>query len=101
MPMVAYSCARYCDSTLVENRQSLLEDARVEAACGPAVADVLDVEVAVAEHESARRVVAGLAGQPLEHQAGDGAAGVAGVGDRDRRPRGAVAAQGQKCNVDQ
>ena len=24
MPMVAYSCARYCDSTLVENRQSSL-----------------------------------------------------------------------------
>ncbi len=70
-----------------------LEDAGVEAAGGPAVADVLDVEVAVAEHEAARRVVAGLAGQPLEHQAGDGAAGVAGVGDRDGRPGGAVAAQ--------
>lgn len=62
----------------------LLEDARVEAAGGPAVADVFDVEVAIAEHESARRIVAGLAGQPLEHQPGDGAAGVAGIGDRDR-----------------
>ncbi len=101
MPMVAYSCARYCDSTLVENRQSSLKTLGVETAGGPAVADVFDVEVAVAEHEAARRVVAGLAGQPLEHQAGDGAAGVAGIGDRDRRPGGAVAAQGQKCHVDQ
>ncbi len=70
-----------------------LEHAGVEAAGRPAVADVLDVEVAVAEHEAARGVVAGFAGQPLEHQAGDGAAGVAGVGDRDGRPGGAVAAQ--------
>jgi hypothetical protein len=40
-------------------------DPGVEAAGGPAVADVFDVEVAVAEHEPARGVVAGLAGQPL------------------------------------
>jgi hypothetical protein len=60
-----------------------LEDACVEAAGGPAVADVLDVEVAVAEDEPAGRVVAGFAGQPLEDEAGDGAAGVAGVGDGD------------------
>ncbi len=55
MPMVAYSWARYWDSTLVENRQlSRRTRAGVEAAGGPAVADLLDVEVAVAEHEPAR-----------------------------------------------
>ena len=37
----------------------VLEHAGVEAAGGPAVADVLDVEVAVAEHEPARGVRCG------------------------------------------
>ena len=71
----------------------LLEDACVEAARGPAVADVLDVAVAVGQDEPARRVRARLAGKPFEHQADDGAAGVAGVGDGDGGPGGAVATQ--------
>ena len=72
---------------------ALLEHAGVESPCGPTVADVLDVEVAVTEHEPARRVVARLPGQPLQDQPRHRAPGVAGVGDRDRRPGGAVAAQ--------
>ena len=71
----------------------VLEDARVEATGRPPVADVLDVAVAVGQDEPARGVRPGLAGEPLEHQAGDGSAGIAGVGDGDRGPRGAVAAQ--------
>src|SRR3954470_11980340 len=93
MPMVAYSCARYCDSTLVENRQSSL---KTPASKRPAAQRLQTSSMSRSPSPSTKRLDESLRDSPvshLEHQAGDGAAGVAGVGDRDGRPGGAVAAQ--------
>src|SRR4051794_21138509 len=93
MPMGAYSWAGYCDWTLVENRQCSL---KTPASKRPAAQRLHTSSMSRSPSPSTKRLDESLRDSPvshLEHEAGDGAAGVAGVGDRDGRPGGAVAAQ--------